>query len=129
MLLLDIEFKDLAAVESNFKIGILAVAANVMLYYIEGRASEGKVTSTFKTSMYPIRKDVGTLFTQYNAGINAYEVVYVDFNGQLKHLRLDSCTKKWFEQVIWEEYASEFPTLFVFSLKFIFIPRLGLRPS
>ena len=102
VLLPDIEFKDLAAMESNLKIGILAVAANGMLYYIEGeRAKEGQIIPTFNTSMYPIRKDVGTLSTQYKAGINAYEVVYVDFNGQLKHLWRDPSTKMWFEQAIY----------------------------
>ena len=63
------------------------------LLYRGRRTIEGKVTPTFKTSIYPIRKDVGTLSTQYNAGINAYEVVYVDFNGQLKHLLRDPSTK------------------------------------
>jgi hypothetical protein len=102
VLLPDIEFKDVAAAESNLKISILAVATNGMLYFIEGeREKEGQVTPTFDTSTYPIRKDVGTLSTQYNAGINAYEVVYVDINGLLKHLWRDPSTKRWFEQVIY----------------------------
>ncbi|KAJ7042245.1 hypothetical protein C8F04DRAFT_1390695 [Mycena alexandri] len=102
VLLPDISFKQVVAAEHSLNVSLLAVSTSNKLYYIHGVRKSTGVSPTFGISgtVFPIRQHISIISTQYNASINASEVMLVDSTNKLKHVLRDAGSGMWTEHVI-----------------------------
>ncbi|KAJ7101244.1 hypothetical protein B0H15DRAFT_796081 [Mycena belliarum] len=98
----DISFKQVIASERGLNVSLLAVSISDELYYIHGVRKSTGVSPIFETSgtVFPIRQHVSIISTQYNASINATEVMLVDSAGELKHMLKDVGSGMWTQHEI-----------------------------